>query len=73
LLFSVKKEAVRDAAGCALEAGFEADGLAAELNLIGAVSLGAAAFIFDRQESAVGVDFYDVANAPQTVRVGPNG
>ena len=72
LLFAVKKAALLDAACFAPEAGFEADGLAAELNFIGTVGFGAAAFVFDREESAVGVDFDDVANTTQPVGVRPD-
>lgn len=69
LLFAVKKAATLDAACFAPEAGFEADGLAAKLNFVGAVGFGAAAFVFDRKQGAVRVNFDDVAYTPQPVGV----
>ena len=73
LLFAVKEIAGLDAARLASETLFETDGLAAELDLIGAVGFGATAFILYGNEGAVFVDFDDVAHTTQSVSVGPYG
>ncbi len=72
LLFPVKEIACLDAPFSSFEAGFERDGLGAELDFIRTVCLGASALVFDREEGAVPVDFDHIAKTAQTVFIRPH-
>lgn len=71
-MLSIKEVTSLNAAGFSLENGFEANGLSAELNLVGTVFFGSPAFVFNGDNGAVFVDFDDIANALECVLVGPN-
>lgn len=61
-----------DRVGFLAEAFFQADGLGAELNFVGAVSFGTSAFVFDGYDVSALVDFDDVADTAKAMCVGPD-
>ena len=73
LLFTVKEVAGLNAAWLTFKAGFEADRLSAELNLVSAVRFRATAFILHWKERAGFMDFDDIAAAAQGMGIRPDG
>lgn len=72
LLLAIEEVAAADAPGFAPEAGLQADGLGAELNLVRPVRLGAAPLVFYRHHPSVGMDLDHIANASQAVGIRPD-